>query len=238
MSAESRPSLPAGIPQIFSGPLLENPYPLYASLRASSPVFQVPIPADVGAGVFVLTRHADVHQALRDPRLSADRRRSDAISRNQKLIPRQVLGDEGLFRSMLMMDAPDHTRVRGLVNKAFTPRRVAELRPHVETIAKSLLAEPAAAREMDLIAQFSAPLPAIVIAELFGIPPDDRVNFNRERIFGPVEGTPLPPGAVPRGTPPSGAPAVSVAPLTGASPAEPLPGEVAFPPPARRFSRG
>ena len=179
MSAESRPSLPAGIPQIFSGPLLENPYPLYASLRASSPVFQVPIPADVGAGVFVLTRHADVHQALRDPRLSADRRRSDAISRNQKLIPRQVLGDEGLFRSMLMRDAPDHTRVRGLVNKAFTPRRVAELRPHVETIAKSLLAEPAAAREMDLIAQFSAPLPAIVIAELLGVPAEDHPQFRR-----------------------------------------------------------
>jgi len=179
MSVESRAPLPPGIPQVFSGPLLENPYPLYASLRASSPVFQLPIPADVGAGVFLLTRHADVHQALRDARLSADRRRSHAIARNRQVLPRQVMGEEGLFRSMLMMDPPDHTRVRGLVNKAFTPRRVAELRPHIETIAKSLLAEPAAARKLDVIGEFSAPLPAIVIAELLGVPAEDHPQFRR-----------------------------------------------------------
>ncbi|HTO69607.1 MAG TPA: cytochrome P450 [Myxococcota bacterium] len=165
------------VASLLQGPLLENPYPIYAGLRASQPVFQVPVPFDVGAGVFVLTRYADVQQVLRDPRLSVDRRRSDALSRNIDRLPAQLFGEESLFRSMLMMDAPDHTRVRGLVNKAFTPRRVAELRPHVEAIAKALLAGPAAAGRLDVIAELGAPLPAIVIAELLGVPAEDHAKF-------------------------------------------------------------
>src|SRR5882672_9081213 len=108
----------ASAPGFFAGPLLANPYPLYATLRSSQPVFRVPVPVDVGAGVFLLTRHADVHAALRDTGLSADRRNSDAIERNRALLPSQLLGEGTLYRSMLMMDAPDHTRVRSLVNKA------------------------------------------------------------------------------------------------------------------------
>jgi cytochrome P450 len=178
MSAATPAPSPAGsAPAFFAGPLLENPYPLYASLRASNPVFAVPVPADVGAGVFLLTRHEDVQAALRDTRLSADRRRADAMERNRAALPRQLLGDDNLFRSMLMMDAPDHTRVRSLVNKAFTPRRVAELRPRIEAIAKELIAEPAAAGRMDVIGDLGAPLPAIVIAELLGVPAEDHPKF-------------------------------------------------------------
>ena len=171
------PSPAAAAPAFFAGPLLENPYPLYATLRASNPVFAVPVPAEVGAGVFLLTRHADVQSALRDPRLSADRRRADAIERNRSVLPRQLLGDDAIFRTMLMMDAPDHTRVRSLVNKAFTPRRVAELRPRIEAIAKELLAGPAATGRLDVIAELGAPLPAIVIAELLGVPAEDHPKF-------------------------------------------------------------
>jgi len=75
------------------------------------------------------------------------------------------------------MDATDHTRVRSLVNKAFTPRRVAELRPRIEAIAKDLLAAPAASGRMDVIGDLGAPLPAIVIAELLGVPPEDHPKF-------------------------------------------------------------
>ncbi len=167
----------ASAPGFFAGPLLANPYPLYATLRASNPVFTVPVPADVGAGVFLLTRHADVQASLRDVRLSADRRRADAIARNRAILPRQFLGEDSVLRSMLMMDAPDHTRVRSLVNKAFTPRRVAELRPRIEAIANDLLAAPAAAGRMDVIGDLGAPLPAIVIAELLGVPPEDHPKF-------------------------------------------------------------
>jgi cytochrome P450 len=170
----------AGITAVFSGPLLENPYPFYAGLRASSPVFTIPIPADVGAGVHLLTRWSDVHDALRDPRLSADRTQSDAIARNRAVLPRQLVGEEGaLRRSMLTLDAPDHTRVRSLVNKAFTPRHVAELRPRIEAIAKSLVAEAAAAGRFDVIGDLGAPLPAIVIAELLGVPAEDHPKFRR-----------------------------------------------------------
>jgi cytochrome P450 len=177
MSTPAASPTTGAAPAFFAGPLLENPYPLYASLRASNPVFAVPVPADVGAGVFLLTRHSDVHAALRDTRLSADRRRADAIERNRAVLPRQLLGEDNLFRSMLMMDAPDHTRVRSLVNKAFTPRRVAELRPRIEAIAKELLAGPAARGELDVIAELGAPLPAIVIAELLGVPAEDHPKF-------------------------------------------------------------
>ncbi|HTO53801.1 MAG TPA: cytochrome P450, partial [Myxococcota bacterium] len=167
----------ASAPAFFGGPMLENPYPLYAMLRASQPVFRVPVPVDVGAGVFLLTRHADVHAALREGRLSVDRRKSDAIDRNRALLPSQLLGEGTVYRSMLMMDAPDHTRVRGLVNKAFTPRRVAELRPRIEAVAKELLAGPAARGRIDLIGDLGAPLPAIVIAELLGVPAEDHPKF-------------------------------------------------------------
>src|SRR5262249_7636499 len=86
---------------------------------------------------------------------------------------------ESVFRSMLVMDAPDHTRVRGLVNKAFTPRRVAALRPRIEAIAAELLDEPTRAQKMELMTELAAPLPAIVIAELLGVPPADHPKFRR-----------------------------------------------------------
>jgi len=171
-------SAPATSAAAFFNPgLLANPYPLYAMLRGSNPVFQVPVPVDVGAGVFLLTRHRDVQPALRDGRLSADRRKSDAIRLNLNRLPAQLASDGNLVRSMLMMDAPDHTRMRGLVNKAFTPRRVAALRPRIEVIAKELLAGPARAQKLELIGELAAPLPAIVIAELLGVPASDHPRF-------------------------------------------------------------
>jgi pimeloyl-[acyl-carrier protein] synthase len=180
MSAPSvAPAAAASATAFFSAGLLENPYPLYAMLRGSTPVFQVPVPVDVGAGVFLLTRYAEVQPALRDTRLSADRRKSDAVRLNAARLPRSLLGEESVFRSMLVMDPPDHTRVRGLVNKAFTPRRVAALRPRVVAIADELLAEPARAQRMELMTDLAAPLPAIVIAELLGVPAADHPKFRR-----------------------------------------------------------
>src|SRR5215470_6958069 len=176
MTAPSAAPAP-GVSAFFSSGLLENPYPLYAMLRASNPVFKLPVPVDVGAGVFMLTRYAEVQPALRDARLSADRRKSDAVRLNAERLPRTLLGDESVFRSMLVMDAPDHTRVRALVNKAFTPRRVAALRPRIEAIAADLLDEPTRARRMELMSALAAPLPAIVIAELLGVPAADHPKF-------------------------------------------------------------
>jgi cytochrome P450 len=172
----STPAPSASAPAFFVDPgMLANPYPLYAMLRASNPVFKLPVPVDVGAGVFLLTRHQDVQPALRDTRLSADRRNGDAIRLNRDRLPKQLTGDDNI--SMLVMDAPDHTRVRGLVNKAFTPRRVMALRPRIQAIADELLAEPTRAQRMELMTDFAAPLPAIVIAELLGVPASDHPKF-------------------------------------------------------------
>jgi pimeloyl-[acyl-carrier protein] synthase len=173
----SSPAPAASAPAFFAIGMLENPYPLYAMLRTSDPVFKVPVPVDVGAGVFLLTRHQEVQPALRDARFSADRRKTDAIRLNADRLPRSLLGEDSVFRSMLVMDAPDHTRVRGLVNKAFTPRRVAALRPRIEAIADELLAEPTRAQKMELMTDLAAPLPAIVIAELLGVPAADHPKF-------------------------------------------------------------
>ena len=160
--------------------LLADPYPFYAMLRATQPVFRLPVGESTSPGVWLLTRHADVHSVLRDARFSVDRRRARIVRDNMDRLPiGMALGPEGGLRTMLVMDPPDHTRVRGLVSKAFTPRRVAALRPRIEQIIDELLAEPVERGSMDLISDFAAPLPAIVIAELLGVPAEDHREFKQ-----------------------------------------------------------
>ena len=161
----------------FQNPaLLANPYPIYAMLRGANPVFRPPLPFP-GAGVAMLFRHADVEQMLRHPKASVDRIQADVAQRFKDQLPAQLLGDEGGLRSMLLLDGADHSRVRGLVNKAFTPRRIAKLGDHVQQIVDALLDEALADGRMDLMDDFAAPLPAIVIAELLGVPPEDHRQF-------------------------------------------------------------
>jgi len=160
--------------------LLANPYPFYALVRQSSPVLRVPLPVETGAGVWLLTRHAEVDLALRDRRFSVDRMRADAARLNQERLPDVFLSGPGALRPMLVMDPPDHTRVRGLVSKAFTPRRVAALEERIRKLVGELL-DQALARgpELDVIRDLGEPLPAIVIAELLGLPPEDHRAFKQ-----------------------------------------------------------
>ena len=155
--------------------LIARPYPAYAALRSTHPVLRAPLPAE-GAGVWLLTRHADVEHVLRSPAFSVDRRRAQVIRENAGPLPPALLQEGGL-RSMLVMDPPDHTRIRKLVNKAFTPRRVAALRPRIEAIVDELLASVAEREGFDVIHDLAAPLPAIVIAELLGVPAEDHRRF-------------------------------------------------------------
>jgi pimeloyl-[acyl-carrier protein] synthase len=160
--------------------VVADPYPFYAALRASNPVFRLPVGEPTGPGAWLLTRHADVHAVLRDTRFSVDRRRARLVRDNLDRLPiGMALGEEGGLRTMLVMDPPDHTRVRGLVSKAFTPRHVAALRPRIERIVEELLGAAAGHGSMDLIADFAAPLPAIVIAELLGVPAADHRRFKQ-----------------------------------------------------------
>lgn len=156
---------------------LENPYPVYSLLRTVRPVLEVPVPGFDGPGVWLLTRYRDVHAVLRDPRFSVERMRAPLIRENLDRLPEFLRQTAQGLRSMLIMDAPDHTRVRKLVNKAFTPKRIAGLRGRIEEIVRDLADAAAAAGEIDLIHDFAEPLPAVVIAELLGVPAEDHRRF-------------------------------------------------------------
>jgi cytochrome P450 len=156
---------------------LENPFAIYSLLRTVRPVMKLPTQGYDGPGVWFLTRYRDVHDALRDPRFSVERMRATIIRENVERLPAFIQQAAQGLRSMLTMDPPDHTRVRKLVNKAFTPRRIESLRHHIETIVDELLAPVMDAGQMDVIDALAAPLPAIVIAELLGVPPEDHRQF-------------------------------------------------------------
>jgi pimeloyl-[acyl-carrier protein] synthase len=150
----------------------EDPYPLYHRLRAEDPVHRSPL------GFWVLTRHADVLAVLRDPRMSRDPRRSErvALLRASAEVD-ELLAAEEAAPSMLFVDPPDHTRLRTLVNKAFTPAAVERLRPRVEELVAGLLDRAAGTGAMDVVEELAYPLPVTVICELFGVPEADRDRF-------------------------------------------------------------
>jgi cytochrome P450 len=196
MAAPTASQAPGGLPAnpLASPELLADPYPLYRALRQANPVLRLPVPNHAGAGVWLLTRHAEVQAVLRGPGYSVDRRRAEIVRENAARLPLELLGEAGGLRSMLLMDAPDHTRVRGLVSKAFTPRRVAALRPRIEAIVDGLLDAVRGEGRMDAIEDFAAPLPAIVIAELLGVPAEDHRQFKQwsgELVSGLAQGNPL-----------------------------------------------
>ncbi len=145
---------------------IADPYPTYHRLRAEDPVHHSPL------GFWVLTRYEDVVAALRDPRLVKEPIAAFVAARFGAAMPAMGL-------SMLDRDPPDHTRLRGLVNKAFTPRVVEALRPHIQKIVDGLLARVEGAGTMDLIEEFAYPLPVTVICQMLGVPVEDRERFKQ-----------------------------------------------------------
>jgi len=141
-----------------------DPYPTYHRLRAEDPVHHSPL------GFWVLSRYDDVVAALRDPRFA-----KEAIA--SVVAARFGISVAGPGLSMLDRDPPNHTRLRGLVNKAFTPRVVEVLRPRVQAIVDELLDRVRDQGSMDLIEDFAYPLPVIVICEMLGVPLADRDRF-------------------------------------------------------------
>lgn len=153
-----------------------DPHGLMAALRTEGPVRQAVMRR--GLRVWLVTGYDDVRALLADPRLSKDSdRAADLFERHSG--QQSVAFADSLARHMLNTDPPDHTRLRKLVNKAFTPRAVARLRPRIEEITERLLDEIARAGAVDLLASFAFPLPITVICELLAVPEDDRVAFAR-----------------------------------------------------------
>src|SRR5262245_13951734 len=159
----------------MSRSVIANPYPHYHRLRTLDPIHRSPL------GFFVLSRHADVSHALRDKRFG-----KDFVGRMTRRFGPQVL-DEPVYRSMshwmLQMDPPDHTRLRGLVVKAFTARRVADMRPRIQEIVDHTLDRVEPRGEMDLIADFALRLPGTVVCDMLGSPREDQ-----EMIFSGARG--------------------------------------------------
>jgi pimeloyl-[acyl-carrier protein] synthase len=149
-----------------------NPYSTYHALRASAPIVWVDLPFEALPGMWLLTRYGDAVGVLHDERFSAHK---------PNLLKRAAGGalDRMISRNLLVLDPPDHTRIRTLVTKAFTPRVVEQLRPRIETVVAELLRARLETGTIDLIADLAAPLPVIVIAELLGIPIDDRARFKQ-----------------------------------------------------------
>ncbi|MFJ3977391.1 cytochrome P450 [Streptomyces sp. NPDC090021] len=153
---------------------LANPFPLYRELREEGPVRRVVVAG--GLDAWLVTRYEDALAALSDTRLSSDVR--DA-SDPRLLAQLPQTERESMLSNMLRSDPPDHTRLRRLVSKAFTARRVAELRPRIQAITDRLLDGIAPAGHADLVEEFALPLPVTVIGELLGVPVDDRHDFQR-----------------------------------------------------------
>ena len=158
-----------------------NPVPLYHAIRDHDPIYFRESPY---GNAWHLTHYADIAAALKDPRFSADRNFGDGNdSRMQEVsaVEQERIQEFRRYSELWMLtrDPPDHTRLRGLVLKAFTPRVVESLRPHIQTIVDDLLAAIGAQRETDVIQSLAYPLPATVIAELLGVPVSDRDRFRR-----------------------------------------------------------
>jgi cytochrome P450 PksS len=161
---------------LFGPTFKANPYPTYATMRADCPIYRR-VAADGQTAVCFLTRYDDVATLLRDhKRFCKDVNNTLAAEqRDRQAPPSPLLGL--LSNHMLNLDPPDHTRLRALVNKAFTGQVVTQLEARIQTIADGLLDRVHAKGSMDLIEDFAFPLPMIVIAELLGIPPRDRLRF-------------------------------------------------------------
>ena len=142
----------------LSPALRADPYSVYEELRRKDPVHRMRLQE-----AWVLTDYADVDMVLRDSR------RFGNTGRDFGYIP-QV--------SMLDLDPPEHTKIRGLVSHGFTPRSVAALEPRIRETVADLLGKVEGRQRFDLIADLAFPLPIIVIAEMLGVPPEDREQFN------------------------------------------------------------
>jgi cytochrome P450 len=150
----------------FAPGFAENPYTQYEALRVADPVHHSPL------GVWLLLRYDDVLSFLRDPSLSVDDRNARPTPLTE--LTREVLGDNDPGNeTMLMRDPPDHTRLRRLVSKAFTPRTIEQLTQRIQTLIEEHLDACAGAREVDLIRALAFPLPFRVISEMLGMPDTD-----------------------------------------------------------------
>lgn len=153
---------------------LQDPYPAYAALREAAPIHWSD---EFFGGAWLLTRHADVEAVLRDPRFSAQRT-GGWVNNAAEGSGLELKGFQRLFaRAMLFLDAPDHQRVRRVLNAAFAPQAMRALAPRIEAWTTDLLDAVDADRGFDFIAAVARPLPSQVMAAMMGIEPEAQADF-------------------------------------------------------------
>jgi len=169
MNEQIQPPKGAPLFNPWSPEFIADPYPHYDRLRTTAPMHLIPL------GFYIASRHADISAILRDKRFG-----KDFVGRMTRRHGPQIM-DEPVYRSMsrwmLQLDPPDHGRLRGLVVRAFTARRIEDMRPRIQAIVDDIIDRVAARGHIDLIADFAFPLPVIVICDLLGIPQEDRGVF-------------------------------------------------------------
>ncbi len=153
-----------------------NPYPFYARLRAEAPVCHVALPGKQTA--WLIARYDDVVAALKDERFAKDKLNAltPEQAARQPWVPTMF---KPLERNMLDLDAPDHTRLRALVHKAFTPRLIEQMQERIQKLADELLDAIQDQGRMDLIRDYALPIPTTIIAQMLGVPVEDRHKFHR-----------------------------------------------------------
>jgi cytochrome P450 len=171
----------------LSPDFIRDPYPHYQRLRTADPMHVT------AHGAYLATRHAEVTTVLRDKRFG-----KDFVERTVRRYGPKIM-DEPIFRGMshwmLQQDPPDHTRLRGLVVKAFTARRVEDMRPRIQEVVDQALDAIVDRGHMDLIEDFAFRLPVTIICDMLGIPEEHRETFYKGsrdggRILDPVPMTP------------------------------------------------
>ncbi|HLF99288.1 MAG TPA: cytochrome P450 [Acidimicrobiia bacterium] len=149
-----------------------DPHPLYHRLRTETPVLFVPEWDE-----YVLTRHADCEAVLRDTRFSSNpAHRRLQLPLDEQDVRTQLSGTNA--NVLLFIDPPDHTRIRRLVSKAFTPRRVEEMRAHIQALVDALLDDAQEKGEIDVVLDLGYQVPVTVICEMLGVPKEDRHLFH------------------------------------------------------------
>jgi cytochrome P450 PksS len=164
---------------VLSDPLLKaNPYPVYSLLRAEVPVCRARF-APGGVFAWLITRFDDVVSVLRNPQIANDRRSVPDYNPPFRMrVLYRIFGP--VVDNMLGSDEPDHTRLRNLVHKAFTQKRVEELRSRIESLTNELA--DAAFQDhhrWDIVNDYAVPIPTTIIAEMLGVPASDRLRFKK-----------------------------------------------------------
>ena len=174
---------------LFTDEILQDPYPAYARLHEEGPLHYLDV--DGKWALWSIVSHAECSSAAKDPRLSAKRSQQMILS-----LPLSSQSDFSELARMLglwliFMDPPEHTRLRKLLNKGFSPTAIEGLRPQVEAIVDQMLQPPKRGAEIDLMREFANPMPVRIILEMLGIPQELRDTFvNWSRAIAVFRGSP------------------------------------------------